>query len=104
MNNLSIVLIRLVVITATMLITLFIVPYLKTLRDSKEIELASSAISAAVKAAEQTITGSGMGQTKKNEVLNIINEYLKAVHIEISPELLDVLIEDAVYVMNSSKK
>ena len=100
MNDVTLLLIRLVVITASMLITLFVVPYLKTLRESKEFELIIEAVSKAVNYAEQTIKGSGMGQTKKEEVIDV----LKIIGVNLSPALLDVLIEDAVYIMNSNKK
>lgn len=104
MNDVTLLLIRLVVITASMLITLFAVPYLKTLRESKEFELIIGAVSKAVNYAEQTIKGSGMGPTKKEEVIDVVNDYLKIIGVNLSPALLDVLIEDAVYVMNSNKK
>lgn len=104
MNDLTITLIRIAVITAVMLITLFIVPYLKTLRESEEFKLIIEAVSKAVNYAEQTIKGSGMGSVKKEEVVDVINDYLKLIGVTLSPALLDVLIEDAVYVMNSQKK
>ena len=104
MNDITLLLIRIVVITAAMLITLFVVPYLKTLRESKEFELIIEAVSKAVNYAEQTIKGSGMGSVKKEEVVDVVNDYLKMIDVKLSPALLDVLIEDAVYVMNSNKK
>ncbi len=82
---------------------LFVIPYLKTLRESKEMDLVIKTIKTAVNAAEQTISGSGMGSIKKEEVIKVVGEWLKAADINVSPEIIDIIIEDAVYVMNSNK-
>mgnify|MGYP002855254206 CR=1 FL=1 len=99
MNDVTVFITRVAVIVTCLFITSFVVPYFKTLKDSKEIELISNTVNMAVQAAEQTITGTGQGQIKKTEVVNIVNEWLKTAGISISSELLDVIIEDAVYAM-----
>jgi hypothetical protein len=51
----------------------------------------------AVRAAEQTIKGSGQGAIKKDEVINFVTSWMISHGIQISAEQLDQLIECAVY-------
>lgn len=97
------IVVRFVFLVAFLLISGIVLPYIKTLKDFKEMDLITKTINMAVKAAEQTIKGSGKGQIKKAEVKEVVNAWLSKVGITVSDELIDVIIEDAVYVMNSNK-
>lgn len=103
MNDTIQVIVRFVFLAAFLLISGIVLPYIKTLKDFKEMDLIVKTINMAVKAAEQTIKGSGKGQLKKAEVKEVVNAWLSKVGITVSDELIDVIIEDAVYVMNSKK-
>ena len=58
------------------------------------------AAKAAVKSAEQTIKGSGMGVTKKAQVIADVTSWLNSHHISITEAQLSILIEAAVKSMN----
>ena len=103
MSDTMLVVVRFVFLVAFLLISGIVLPYIKTLKDFKEMDLITKTINMAVKAAEQTIKGSGKGQLKKAEVKEVVNAWLSKVGITVSDELIDVIIEDAVYVMNSNK-
>jgi LL-H family phage holin len=103
MNDTMQVIVRIIVVAICLLISGIVLPYIKTLKDFKEMDLITKTINMAVKAAEQTIKGSGKGQLKKAEVKEVVNAWLSKVGITVSDELIDVIIEDAVYVMNSNK-
>lgn len=53
----------------------------------------------AVKAAEQTIKGSGQGAVKKDEVIKFVSKWMIAHGVLITEEQLDQLIEAAVFNM-----
>ena len=60
-------------------------------------------VALAVRAAEQTITGSGQGAVKKAEVVKLVSEWLYGKGINITEDELDQLIEAAVYQMKLGK-
>ena len=73
------------------------IPLLKeNLNDAKYQRLAEM-VDIAVRAAEQTIKGSGQGALKKDEVLKFVGLWMEAHGIDVSEEQLDQLIECAVY-------
>lgn len=103
MNDAMIIIVRVIVVAVCLLISGIVLPYIDRLKDQKEMDLIVKTVNMAVKAAEQTIKGSGKGQLKKAEVKDIVNAWLLKVGIKVSDELIDIIIEDAVYVMNSNK-
>lgn len=103
MNDTMQVIVRIIAVAICLLVSGILLPYIKTLKDLKEMDLIVKTVNMAVKAAEQTIKGSGKGQLKKAEVKDIVNAWLSKVGITVSDELIDMIIEDAVYVMNSNK-
>lgn len=103
MNDTMQVVIRIIAVDIFLLVSGIVLSYIKTFKDFKEMDLIVKTINMAVKAAEQTIKGSGKGQIKKAEVKEVVNTWLSKVGITVSDELIDVIIEDAVYVMNSNK-
>jgi LL-H family phage holin len=102
-DNTMQIIVRIIAVAICLLISGIVLPYIERLKDLKEMDLITKTINMAVKAAEQTIKGSGKGQLKKAEVKDIVNAWLSKVGIKVSDELIDVIIEDAVYVMNSNK-
>lgn len=97
MNDITFYILKIVVIVATTLISMYVVPLLKEkLNDSKYQKLLDI-VEIAVRAAEQTIQGSGQGAVKKDEVLNFVSEWMMIHGIDINPDQLDQLIEAAVY-------
>lgn len=97
MNELTFDLLKIVISVCAALITAYVVPYLKTLKDDKRYAQLLEMIGVAVRAAEQTIKGAGKGVEKKKEVENIIYAWLIEKGIEITPEQINQLIECAVY-------
>ena len=75
------------------IISVFLVPYLKsrtTIQQQMEI---STWVAIAVEAAEQIYKGSGRGQEKKEYVIGWLEEH----NITVDEDKLDCLIESAVY-------
>jgi hypothetical protein len=93
MNDYLFALLVIVVCFCAASISRYLVPYIKQLMTIKEVE-------AAVKSAEQTIKGSGMGVTKKAQVIADVTSWLNAHHISITEAQLSILIEAAVKSMN----
>lgn len=93
MNDYLFALLVIVVCVCAAYISKYLVPYIKQLMTIKEVE-------AAVKAAEQTIKGSGMGSTKKAQVIADVTSWLNTYNIKITETQLSLLIEAAVRTMN----
>ena len=103
MNEISMMVLKIIVAVAVTAITGFLIPLLKNLVSNIKDENVRKMIESAVQAAEQTIKGSGMGPEKKEEVLDFVSEWLAKHKMNISPEELDQLIESAVFAMNNNK-
>lgn len=99
MDNLTMMILKLVISVCAALITAYAVPYLKTLKNDARYERMLDMVALAVRAAEQTITGSGQGAVKKAEVIKFVSEWLYGKGINITEDELDQLIEAAVYSM-----
>lgn len=97
MNELTFDMLKIVVSVCAAIITVYAVPYLKTLKEDRRYAQILDMVDVAVRAAEQTIKGSGKGMEKKKEVENIIYAWLMEKGIEITPEQINQLIECAVY-------
>lgn len=99
MDNVTMMILKLVISVCAALITAYAVPYLKTLKNDARYERMLDMVALAVRAAEQTITGSGQGAVKKAEVIKFVSEWLYGKGINITEDELDQLIEAAVYQM-----
>ena len=97
MNELTFDILKIVVSVCAAIITVYAVPYLKTLKEDRRYAQILDMVDVAVRAAEQTIKGAGKGVEKKKEVENIIYAWLMEKGIEITPEQINQLIECAVY-------
>ena len=97
MNELTFDLLKIVISVCAAIITVYAVPYLKTLKEDRRYAQILEMVDVAVRAAEQTIKGAGKGVEKKKEVESIIYAWLMEKGIEITPEQINQLIECAVY-------
>lgn len=103
MNELTFDILKIVVSVCAAIITVYAVPYLKTLKEDRRYAQILDMVDVAVRAAEQTIKGSGKGMEKKKEVENIIYAWLMEKGIEITPEQINQLIECAVYQLKQER-
>lgn len=99
MDNVTMMILKLVISVCAALITAYAVPYLKTLKNDARYERMLDMVALAVRAAEQTTTGQGQGAVKKAEVIKFVSEWLYGKGINITEDELDQLIEAAVYSM-----
>lgn len=98
------ILIKIVVGVCLALITNFLIPYLKTLRDDARWQRLINMVQTAVEAAEQTMKEPGSGAEKKKMVLTFVSDWLVKQGINVTEEELDKLVEAAVKKMNDSKQ
>ena len=104
MNELTFNILKIVVTVATVLISAYVIPLLKVkLADAKYQRLLEM-VEIAVRAAEQTIKGSGHGAIKKDEVITFVTKWMVSHGIVITEEQLDNLIECAVYNLKMEAK
>lgn len=104
MNEITLTILKIVVSVCAALITAYVVPYLKTLRQNKKYKNLFDMVMVGVRAAEQTIKESGQGDCKKAEVIMFVSAWMSEHGIKISQDELSQLIEAAVYVMNHPKQ
>lgn len=101
MNEVSLTVLKIIVSVAVSLITAYVIPAIKSYIKAKEGDALMAAVMKAVKAAEQTIKGSGKGTVKKEKVLEWVHDWLTQNKIFITEEDLEQLIEAAVYAINN---
>lgn len=103
MDELTFTLFKIVISVCVALATAYLVPYLKTLRNDARYQGMIDMIAVAVRAAEQTITGSGQGAIKKDHVMEFVRDWLARQGITITDTQLSELIEAAVFAMNNNE-
>lgn len=81
------------------IIGIFLIPFVKSKVGDEKFKDISKWVQIAVNAAEQIYNESGMGEVKKEYVL----EFLKKRGITMDIDSIDALIESEVYKLNSSK-
>jgi LL-H family phage holin len=97
MNDITFNILKIVITIATALISAYVIPLLKEkLKDAKYQSLLEI-VGIAVRAAEQTIKGSGQGAVKKDEVITFVTDWMVRHGISITQDQLDQLIECCVY-------
>lgn len=77
------------------------IPYIKTRLASEQYSWAAEIIEHAVRAFEQTVSGSGLGEEKFQLVISYAKRELAKRGIDLSEEQITMLIEAAVQAMNS---
>lgn len=97
MDQITFDILKIVISICTALITVYAVPYLKTLRQDKRYASLIDMVEVAVKAAEQTIKGKGEGDLKKAEVIAFVSDWMEEHGIKISQDQLSQLVEAAVF-------
>lgn len=102
MNEITSIIIKIVIGVLLALITRYLIPYLKTLKDGARWNRLIDMVQTAVEAAEQSIHDKG--SIKKEDVTNFITNWLKESGVDVSAEEIDKLIESAVYKMNKRKQ
>ncbi len=90
-------LVEAVIALAVVLITGFLIPYLKSKVEIAQWEKWRNIAKIAVQAAEQIFMGEGRGAEKKEYVLNYLSEKLK-----VDKETLENLIESGVFEINNA--
>ena len=98
MNDVTFIILKLVVSVCAVLVTVYLIPYIKTLREDKRYAQALDIVQTAVKAAEQSLKNE-TGEFKKSEVLSFVCQWLEKNGVKIEMSQLDRLIECAVYQM-----
>lgn len=81
-------------------ITVFLIPWIKSKVEAEKLSKIMSWVRIAVDAAEQIYKESGMGEKKKQYVL----DFLKDKGFTIDPNSIDAMIEAAVLSLNLEKK
>lgn len=102
MDDMTFTIFKVVMSVCVALATVYLVPYLKTLRNDARYQSMIDMIAVAVRAAEQTITGSGQGAIKKDHVMEFVREWLAKQGITITDTQLSDLIESAVWSMKNN--
>lgn len=100
MNELTFTILKVVVSITAALVTVYLIPFIKSQTKTQQEAELFKVIEVAVKAAEQTINDPKSGAIKKADVVKFVTDWLTQNGIKITPEQLDRLIEAAVYSMN----
>jgi LL-H family phage holin len=95
MDEFTMMILKIVIAVCAAVITYYVVPYIKTLKEDARYAAVLEMIEIAVRAAEQVIKGNGA--LKKSEVVKFITDWTERNGINISEDQLDQLIEAAVY-------
>ena len=103
MNDILFELLKSTIIIVIIVITRYLVPYLKMKIEASKYAGLVDWVEKAVKDAEQTITESGKGPEKKQRVVDFILKYALDNGIDISYEQVCVLIEAAVKTMKDGE-
>lgn len=80
-----------------------VVPFIESKLKESQYSWAADIIANAVRAYEQTVSGSGMGEDKFQLVMAYVNRELSKLGIKLSEEQITVLIESAVQAMNAAQ-
>lgn len=97
MNDVTLTILKIVISVCSALITIYLIPYIYTLKEDKKYASLVAMVEVAVKAAEQTFRESGQGAAKKEEVIKFVSEWMNSKGVTISQEQLSQIIECAVY-------
>ena len=101
MNDFTFNLLKIVVTLSTILITTCLIPFIREKVQESKYKRLFDMVEVAVRAAEQTIKGSGQGEVKKEEVLKFVTEWMVTHGISITQEQREQLIEAAVFSMKN---
>lgn len=97
-------LIKIIIAVIMTLISTYVIPALKAYVEAHQNSQLFNVIETAVRAAEQTISGSGEGEAKKKQVEEFVTEWARKKGLNITYEQLDKLIEECVYLLEDKSK
>ena len=97
MDDITMMILKIVISVCAALITAYVIPYIRTLKNDARYKRLIDMVTVAVQAAEQVIKDDGA--KKKEEVMSFVSEWLKKQGIQITHEELNQLVESAVYAM-----
>lgn len=103
MDKITMILLKVVISVCAALITAYVLPYIKTLKDDARYAKVIEVVELAVRAAEQVIRDPKSGQIKKARVLKVVRKWLGEHNIDISEDEIDQFIESAVFAMKQGK-
>jgi LL-H family phage holin len=103
MNEITEIIIKIAVGICFMIITKYLIPYLKTLREDARWKRLIDMVQTAVEAAEQTMKDPKSGPEKKKAVIEFVSEWLNKQGIQVTEEELDKLVEAAVRRMKNEE-
>ena len=101
-DNLFKIIIAVLSILGTIL-TGIVIPYIKEKIGNEKLAKYEYWANYAVKAAEMIFAGQGMGEAKKEYVINFLDNMFNKNKVVITPEQIEVLIEAAVKIMKSEE-
>lgn len=104
MNEITFDVLKIVVSICAALITVYVIPYIKTLKEDKRYASLVDIVEVAVRAAEQNFKQSGSGAAKKDEVMTFVRDWMAHQGIEIRIDQLDQLVECCVYELRQERK
>lgn len=99
MNDTVYMIMRIIITIIAMIISSYVIPYVKSLSDNERLKVLYEAVRTSVYAAEQTVKGTGKGTEKKALALQDITKFLNDHGISVTSAQIDSLIEAAVYEM-----
>lgn len=104
MNDVTFMILKVVISVCVAIFTAYAVPYIKTLRNDARYQGMIDMITLAVRAAEQTITESGQGAVKKERVMAFARDWMKQHGLDITDEQLSELTEAAVWQLKQDER
>lgn len=102
MNDITFTILKVVVSVCSALITVYVIPYIYTLKENTKYASLVEMVDVAVMAAEQTI-GAKQGALKKGEVIEFVTKWMNDNGFVISQEQLSQLIEASVFAMKEAQ-
>ncbi len=97
MNELTFNILKIVVSVVSALVAVYLIPFIKAKTADVKYQKLLDMVEVAVRAAEQTIKGSGQGAKRKEEVITFVTKWMVDHGISITQDQLSQLIEAAVY-------
>jgi len=104
-NEILFNILRIAVVVIGVLITRFLIPWIKSKTEGTNLKIVFDLICELVDAAEQEHYGEkGAGKEKKAEVMQLIKQYCDKHHIGLTEDQISALIESAVWSLNYDKR
>ena len=99
MNEVTFNILKIVVSVVSALVAVYLIPFIKAQTADVKYQKLLDMVEVAVRAAEQTIKGSGQGAAKKEEVIKFVTDWMMEHGVTITYDQLEQLIEAAVFNM-----